>query len=183
MSRLPDNLPALLRAEGLKVTALPGWKRRGRPASTGGFDPVGRLVPHRHRRRLDRHRGAQAAHRWRHRAPGPLAQTGLSRKGRVFIIAAGRANHAGAMVGSIGVVAVLLVSTVALGRTAGDLGREATMGDRIQVAAPELVDRIRSANQWVGRAWFPVHRHVYRGAERTRAGTVAGGGAAWSSWQ
>lgn len=94
--RLPDNTPELLRAAGLKVTVLPGWKTRGRPASKGGFNPVGVLCHH-----------TATTVTWtiaavlrlltggRTGLPGPLAQFGLSRKGRVYIIAAGRANHAG----------------------------------------------------------------------------------------
>lgn len=95
-TRLPDNLPQILRDAGLKVTALPGWKTRGRPASTGGFDPVGVLCHH-----------TATTVMWtiaavlrlltggRTGLPGPLAQIGLSRKGHVYIVAAGRANHAG----------------------------------------------------------------------------------------
>lgn len=95
-NRLPANTPAILRSYGLKVTPIPGWRKRGRPASTGGFDPVGVLVHH-----------TATPVTWaiaavlrlltggRTDLPGPLAQFGLGRKGRVYLIAAGRANHAG----------------------------------------------------------------------------------------
>ncbi len=46
MNRLPDNTPEILRRHGLKVKVVPGWKTRGRPASTGGFNPVGVLCHH-----------------------------------------------------------------------------------------------------------------------------------------
>lgn len=94
--RLPDDTPAILRSYGLKVVPVPGWKRRGRPESTGGFDPVGVLC----------HHTATAIGtlltvvlrlliRGRSDLPGPLCHFGLSRKGTVYLIAAGRANHAG----------------------------------------------------------------------------------------
>lgn len=94
---LPDNTPQILRQAGLKVTVLPGWKTRGRPASTGGFDPIGVLCHH-----------TATTVTWtiaavirlltggRTDLPGPLAQFGLGRDGRVYLIAAGRCNHAGA---------------------------------------------------------------------------------------
>lgn len=95
-NRLPDDLPKILRSHGLKVVVVPGWKTRGRPASTGGFSPVGVLC----------HHTATSIH-WliaavlrllvggRSDLPGPLAQLGLGRDGTVYIIASGRANHAG----------------------------------------------------------------------------------------
>lgn len=96
MSRLPDDLPTILRSHGLKVVVVPGWRKRGRPASTGGFSPVGVLC----------HHTATAVQvlvasvlrllvGGRSDLPGPLAQLGLGRDGTVYIIAAGRANHAG----------------------------------------------------------------------------------------
>lgn len=94
--KLPDDLPAILRSYGLKVTAVPGWRKRGRPASTGDFDPAGVLC-----------HDSVTSTKWtiaavlrlliggRKDLAGPLCQLGLSRRGRVYIIAAGRANHAG----------------------------------------------------------------------------------------
>ena len=96
MYQLPADTPKILRAAGLKLTALPGWKTRGRPPSTGGFSPVGVLCHH-----------TATTVAWtiaavlrlltggRTGLPGPLAQFGLGRNGRVYLIAAGRANHAG----------------------------------------------------------------------------------------
>lgn len=96
MYRLPDNTPEILRRHGLKVKVVPGWKTRGRPASTGGFNPVGVLCHH-----------TATTVAWtilavirlltggRSGLPGPLCQFGLDRSGTVWIVAAGRANHAG----------------------------------------------------------------------------------------
>lgn len=95
---LPKNLPALLRAAGLTVVEVDGWEDRGRP---GLFAKVGVL---------NHHTGASArgwSHakelqyaRWmfstgRSDLPAPLCQIALGRSGRVYIGAAGRANHAG----------------------------------------------------------------------------------------
>ena len=46
VGHLPANLPTTLRARGLRVVEVDGWHGRGRPASTGGFDPVGVLCHH-----------------------------------------------------------------------------------------------------------------------------------------
>lgn len=94
--RLPDNLPDILRKNGLKVVEVPGWKTRGRPLSAGDFDPVGVLNHH-----------TATGTNWtdekviallvkgRPDLPGPLVQFGLSRDGVVHVVASGRCNHAG----------------------------------------------------------------------------------------
>lgn len=96
MSRLPDNLPKILRSYGLTVVVVPGWRYRGRPASTGTFNPVGVLCHH----SATSIRATVAAVLrllvgGRSDLPGPLAHLGLGRDGTVYVIAAGRANHAG----------------------------------------------------------------------------------------
>lgn len=97
MGRLPVNLPAILRDAGLKVVELDGWQTRGRPASTGGFDPVGVLCHHTatsvKSSNADVERLLVVG---RSDLPGPLCHLGLRRDGTVVVVAAGRANHAGA---------------------------------------------------------------------------------------
>jgi hypothetical protein len=95
-TRLPNDLPKTLRKYGLKVTEVDGWQSRGRPVSTGGFDPVGVLCHH-----------TATGKNWTDEAvvkllvngrsdlPGPLVQFGLSRDGTVYLVASGRCNHAG----------------------------------------------------------------------------------------
>lgn len=94
MANLPSNLPSLLRKHGLKVVEVDGWRDRGRPASTGGFAPVGVLCHH-----TASSANGQAALgtliHGRPDLPGPLCQLSLDRQGVVYIVAAGRANHAG----------------------------------------------------------------------------------------
>lgn len=96
MSKLPDHLPAVLRRYGLKVVEVPGWKTRGRPTSTGGFNPVGVLCHH--TATTKRTLVASVLRllvQGRSDLPGPLCQLSLGRDGTVYIVASGRANHAG----------------------------------------------------------------------------------------
>lgn len=101
MAYLPRNTPNLFRQVGLTVVELPNWETRGRPASTGGFAPVGTLVHH--TGAASRSWTAARAHSyadWMARVgrpdlPAPLANIGLGPDGTVYMLAAGRANHAG----------------------------------------------------------------------------------------
>ena len=90
---LPTDLPALLRAEGLRVVEHEGWRTRGRP---GSFNPVGVLA---HHTATGKSTSDEVVCRLliagRSDLPGPLCQIGLARDGTVHLIAAGRANHAG----------------------------------------------------------------------------------------
>lgn len=94
--RLPANTPAILRAAGLTVVEVDGWQTRGRPVSTGEFSPSGVLCHH----TATGPKNSNAAVvkllvNGRSDLPGPLAQFGLARNGTVYLIASGRANHAG----------------------------------------------------------------------------------------
>lgn len=95
MATLPTNLPTLLRDAGLKVVELDGWHARGRPASTGGFAPVGVLWHH----TGDASNGKAYAEgiltKGRSDLPGPLCHLSIDRQGVVYLVAGGRANHAG----------------------------------------------------------------------------------------
>lgn len=101
MGNLPSNLPALLRAAGLTVVEVEGWETRGRPASTGSFNPVGVLNHHTGSRDDDGDPGDDLAYaNWlakvgRSDLPAPLCHLTLSHEGVVYVLAAGRANHAG----------------------------------------------------------------------------------------
>jgi hypothetical protein len=96
MSRLPADLPQRLRAHGLKVVEHDGWLTRGRPASTGGFDPVGVLCHHTATGKATSDANVvRLLIGGRSDLPGPLCHMGLARDGTVHMIAAGRANHAG----------------------------------------------------------------------------------------
>jgi hypothetical protein len=93
--RFQTNLAQALTAGGLHVIALDGWKTRGRPSSTGNFTPVGVLWHHTGPGVFGL-RGAQwMAREGRSDLPAPLCQLSIDRDGTVYVLAAGRANHAG----------------------------------------------------------------------------------------
>jgi len=85
-------LPIVLKQAGLKVSEVPGWQNRG---STDVGRIFGVVCHHTVGRRtgnmpsLDNLRDGDANLR------GPKAQLGLGRDGTFYVIAAGRANHAG----------------------------------------------------------------------------------------
>lgn len=91
-------LPDVLEAAGLKVAECPGWRTRGRGdvgtirgvmchhtagAPQGVMPSLNSLI------------NGRAASANAKALAGPLAQIGLARDGTLFIVAAGRANHAG----------------------------------------------------------------------------------------
>lgn len=89
------DLADACRATGLRVVELPNWKTRTRPASAGGFDPVGLCVHHTGSLTNTREYAEWMATQGRSDLPPPLTQLALDRFGVVYICAAGRANHAG----------------------------------------------------------------------------------------
>lgn len=89
------DLADVLRKAGLNVVELPGWKTRGRPASTGGFDPVGNLWHHTGGASNTRDYAEWMAYTGRSDLPAPLCQVAVDRSGTCYVSAAGRANHAG----------------------------------------------------------------------------------------
>lgn len=94
MTYLTD-LADVLRKAGLEVVELPGWKTRGRPASSGGFDPVGNLWHHTGGASNTRDYAEWMAYTGRSDLPAPLCQVAVDRAGVCYVSAAGRANHAG----------------------------------------------------------------------------------------
>ena len=94
------DLADAARKSGLRVVGLPGWKSRGRPASTGGFDPMGVLCHHTAGESDSRDYVEWMAYTGRTDLPAPLCQLALDRQGTVYVCAAGRSNHAGTSGGS-----------------------------------------------------------------------------------
>lgn len=87
-----------LRAAGLKVVEVQGWKNRGRPASTGHFDPRGANTAHHTGSTTSASNpaaGLSVLINGRSDLPGPLCHVAVGYDGTVYVIAAGRANHAG----------------------------------------------------------------------------------------
>jgi predicted chitinase/peptidoglycan hydrolase-like protein with peptidoglycan-binding domain len=87
-------LPQVLRGAGLKVAEVPGWAERGR----GEMGTVlGVMCHHTATRNPDRLNMPTLAmiRDGRSDLAGPLAQLGLGLDGTFYVVAAGRANHAG----------------------------------------------------------------------------------------
>ena len=93
-------LPDVLKNAGLKIALVPGWENRGR----GDVDQVVGVICH-HTATLGAKNmnmptlntliNGRAANGKNPALPGPLSQLGLGRDGTFYIVAAGRANHAG----------------------------------------------------------------------------------------
>jgi hypothetical protein len=92
MARYLTDLVDVLRAAGLKVVEIPGWKTRGRP---GSFAPTRVLAHHTGGKSDSRAYVDWMATDGRSDLKPPLAQLALDRSGTWFVMAAGRANHAG----------------------------------------------------------------------------------------
>jgi len=89
-----EAVAAELTAAGIPVTFDAGWEDRGRP---GSFTPQGVVCHHTATGSLGKDYPSLGIVRdGRSDLPGPLAQFGIGRlTGTVFVIAAGKANHAG----------------------------------------------------------------------------------------
>jgi hypothetical protein len=85
----------VLRDAGVQVKTVSGWESRGRPPSTGGFDPYAVGNHHTGTSAPGAHPSLGLVTRGRSDLPGPLAQLFLARTGVAWLVAAGRANHAG----------------------------------------------------------------------------------------
>ena len=86
-----------LRDEGCQVREYDGWKQRGRPASSGSFDPYGVLQHHTGTKTSmsNPHPTLSTCVHGRSDLPGPLCQVLIGYDGVCHVIAAGRANHGG----------------------------------------------------------------------------------------
>jgi hypothetical protein len=86
-------MPGVLLEAGLKVAEVPGWQSRGR-AEMGQV--LGTMIHHTGGPATGNMPSLQTLIHGRPDLQGPLAQLGLGRDGTFYVIAAGRANHAGA---------------------------------------------------------------------------------------
>lgn len=89
------DLATACRKSGLRVVEVGGWKTRGRP---GGMKGVRGIVVH-YTATSDRAKGniptLKTLLSGHGELPGPLSQLGLGRDGTVYVLAAGKCNHAG----------------------------------------------------------------------------------------
>lgn len=89
----PTSLVQMLRAEGVKVVEVPGWRTHNRN-SKGAWGPVHGVTLH-HTvtpRSVD---GVGLCYRGYEGLPGPLCHGVIRRNGEVHLVGNGRANHAG----------------------------------------------------------------------------------------
>lgn len=87
-------LPKVLKAAGLKIAVVDGWENRG----AGGRDvgPIkGIICHHTAGPKSGNMPSLKIVTNGRPKLPGPLSQLCLGRDGTFYIVAAGRANHAG----------------------------------------------------------------------------------------
>lgn len=85
-------LPDVLKAAGLKVALIDGWENRGR-SEMGSIKGV--MCHHTVGPKTGNMPSLKTLINGRPDLSGPLAQLGLGRDGTFYVIAAGRANHAG----------------------------------------------------------------------------------------
>ncbi len=85
-------MPAVLEVAGLKVAEVDGWATRGR-AEMGSV--LGVMIHHTAGPRAGNMPSLKTLINGRSDLPGPLCNLGLARDGTFYVVAAGRANHAG----------------------------------------------------------------------------------------
>lgn len=85
----------VLRDARCKVATVSGWEGRGRPSSTGDFAPFAVLNHHTGTKTKGARPTLGMCVRGRPDLPGPLCHILLARDGMAWLVAAGRANHAG----------------------------------------------------------------------------------------
>lgn len=148
------------RKAGLKVVEVFGWENRGRPASTGNFNPQGPTTDH--------HTGSTTSAsktmptlrtliQGRPDLPGPLSQVGIGYDGTVYVIAAGRANHAG-RVGKSGAAGMPLGAdgnALAIGQEVDTNGTQAM--PKAQRDALATVNAVNIRHYKRGTSY--IHRH------------------------
>lgn len=145
---------------GIRVIVVEGAENRGRPASTGDYDPNGaHTVHHTGATTSDEHPAltVQTCIIGRPDLPGPLVQVLVAHNGDIYVIACGRCNHAGE-VGKSGV----------LGMPLGADGNALSIGDEVdtngtqplppeQIRSIALVGKVVTEHDGHDVAW--IHRH------------------------
>jgi hypothetical protein len=94
---LLSDLVTCLTSFGIPVIEVDGWQNRGRPSSTGAFNPSGVLCHHTASPTSASDQSElNVILSGNSEAPGPISQLLIGRESHaVYVVAAGRANHAG----------------------------------------------------------------------------------------
>jgi N-acetylmuramoyl-L-alanine amidase-like protein/putative peptidoglycan binding protein len=91
-------IPEALRRAGIEVVERPGWRKRGRPKSVGGFDPRALMIHHdatAKGRSPEEAKFIAETGRPAEGIPAPLANCWVNVHGVWHVLASGRTNHAG----------------------------------------------------------------------------------------
>ncbi|MEU2179728.1 peptidoglycan-binding protein [Streptomyces thermolilacinus] len=99
----PDRLAAILRAEGVRVIEYGKWRTHNRN-HRGTFGPINGVMIH-HTVSSGTDHSVRLCYDGYAALPGPLCHGVIAKNGDVYLISAGRANHAGA--GDAGVLAAV----------------------------------------------------------------------------
>ncbi|MGL4339920.1 MAG: peptidoglycan recognition protein family protein [Rhodoglobus sp.] len=156
-----------LRFAELEVKVVKGWRDRGRPASTGGFDPQGVLIHHTAGALATKkapHPSLQTIIEGRSDLPGPLSQVLIDWNGVCWVVAAGRSNHAGVAVASGRVpggdgnslyVGIEIDYAPQLGQHASKAQRKSSV-----LAAAAIVSRLGPKGRRHGRKFVSAHKET-----------------------
>ncbi|MET7616950.1 peptidoglycan-binding protein [Streptomyces sp. NPDC005408] len=90
----PDRLVSILRAEGAKVVEYGSWRTHNRN-HMGSFGPINGVIIH-HTVSSGTDASVRLCYDGYAKLPGPLCHGVIAKDGTVYLISAGRANHAGA---------------------------------------------------------------------------------------
>ncbi|RSS11423.1 peptidoglycan recognition family protein [Streptomyces sp. WAC08401] len=88
------DLLAALRAEGCKVQEYRSWRTHRRPTSTGAFGPINGVMIH-HTVTSGTDSSVALCYNGHSDLPGPLCHGVIAKDGTIYLVSAGRANHAG----------------------------------------------------------------------------------------
>lgn len=148
-------MPEVLLAAGLKVAETPGWADRGR-------GPMGTL-----KGVMCHHTGGARPRNMptlnlliegRSDLPGPLSQLGLGRDGTYYVVAAGRANHAGGGVWR----GVTTGNSSFIGIEAENAGTDADPWPEVQLDAYRRGVAAMLRKIGAGAEWCCAHREYAR---------------------
>ena len=130
-------------------TGAADWRTRGRPASTGPFNPTGVLCHHTASPAgTSDHTDISVILAGNGSAPGPISQIYIGRSGVVYLIAAGRANHGGSGIRPGIDSSCSDMNAALLGIEAGNNGIGEPWGDAQTTVYAEVVNALCAFYGW-----------------------------------
>ena len=137
-------------------TGASDWRTRGRPASTGPFNPTGVLCHHTASPiGTSDHTDISCILAGNSSAPGPISQIYLGRSGVCYLIAAGRANHGGSGIRPGVDSSCSDMNAALLGIEAGNNGIGEPWGDALTNIYGEVVAALLAFYGWdIGQVYL-----------------------------